>query len=109
MEVAAEADDKLIEKFIGGEELTHEEMQRRLEGKVCARAPCAVLCGSATANIGIPYILKFLADYAPSPAERAGESPRIRQRIKTKNSPRAKTDHSPRSFSRPWRIHSSAS
>lgn len=69
MEVAAEADDKLIEKFIGGEELTHEEMQLGLKQGLRAGTLVPVLCGSATANIGIPYILKFLADYAPSPAE----------------------------------------
>jgi elongation factor G len=69
MEVAAEADDALIEKFLGGEELTHEEMQAGLRAGLRAGTLVPVLCGSATANIGIPYILKFLADYAPSPAD----------------------------------------
>ncbi len=69
MEVAAEADDALIEKFLGGEELTHEEMRAGLKAGLRAGTMVPVLCGAATANIGIPYILKFLADYAPSPAE----------------------------------------
>ncbi len=69
MEVAAEADDQLIEKFLGGEELTHEEMRAGLKAGLRAGTMVPVLCGAATANIGIPYILKFLADYAPSPAE----------------------------------------
>jgi elongation factor G len=69
MEVAAEADDALIEKFLGGEELTHEEMRTGLKAGLRAGTVVPVLCGAATANIGIPYILKFLADYAPSPAD----------------------------------------
>ena len=69
MEVAAEADDQLIEKYLGGEELTHEEMRTGLKAGLRAGTVVPVLCGAATANIGIPYILKFLADYAPSPAD----------------------------------------
>jgi elongation factor G len=69
MEVAAESDDQLIEKYLGGEELTDEEMKAGLKLGLRQGALTPVLCGSATQNIGIPYILKFLADYAPSPAE----------------------------------------
>ena len=69
MEVAAEADDKLIEKFLGGEELTHEEMRIGLKAGLRAGTLVPVLCGSSTQNIGIPYLFKFLADYAPSPVD----------------------------------------
>ncbi|HEX9077824.1 MAG TPA: GTP-binding protein, partial [Anaerolineae bacterium] len=69
MEVAAETDDKLIEKFLGGDELTDEEMKLGFKVGLRQGTLIPVLCGSATANIGIPYILKFLADYAPSPLE----------------------------------------
>ncbi|HEX7588364.1 MAG TPA: GTP-binding protein, partial [Anaerolineae bacterium] len=69
MEVAAESDDKYIEKFIGGEELTDDEMKTGLRLGLRAGTLAPVLCGSATNNIGIPYILKFIADYVPSPAE----------------------------------------
>ena len=69
MEVAAESDDKLIEKYLGGEELTDEEMKVGLKLGLRQGTLTPVLSGSATQNIGIPYILKFLADYAPSPVE----------------------------------------
>ncbi len=69
MEVAAESDDKLIEKFLGGEELTDDEMKAGLKLGLHQGILNPVLCGSATQNIGIPYILKFLADYAPSPMD----------------------------------------
>jgi elongation factor G len=69
MEVAAESDDQLIEKYLGGEELTDEEMKAGLKLGLRAGTLVPVLCGSATQNIGIPYLLKFIADYAPSPLE----------------------------------------
>ncbi len=69
MEVAAESDDKLIEKYLGGEELTDDEMKAGLKLGLRRGTLVPVLCGSATQNIGIPYILKFLADYCPSPLE----------------------------------------
>jgi len=72
MEVAAEADDKLIEKFLGGEELTDDEMRLGLKAGLQNGKLFPVLCGSAGQMTGIPYILKFLADYAPSPSD-AGE------------------------------------
>ncbi len=69
VEVAAESDDKLIEKFLGGEELSDEEVKAGLKLGLRQGSLVPVLCASATANIGIPYILKFLADYTPSPLE----------------------------------------
>ncbi|MDE3091148.1 MAG: elongation factor G [Chloroflexota bacterium] len=69
MEVAAESDDQLIEKFLGGEELTDDEMRAGLKSGLRAGTLVPVLCSSATQNIGIPYLLKFIADYSPSPAE----------------------------------------
>ncbi len=69
MEVAAESDDKLIEKYLGGEELTDEEMKAGLKLGLRAGTLAPVLCGSATQNIGVPYLLKFIADYVPSPVE----------------------------------------
>ncbi|MCL4393790.1 MAG: elongation factor G [Chloroflexi bacterium] len=69
MEVAAESDDKLIEKYIGGEELTDDEIRAGLKSGLRGGTLVPVLCGSATQNIGIPYLLKFMADYIPSPAE----------------------------------------
>jgi elongation factor G len=69
MEVAAEADDKLIEKFLNGEELNDEEMKLGLDLGLKAGTLAPVLCASATQNIGASYLLKFIADYAPAPAD----------------------------------------
>ncbi|MBI5649857.1 MAG: elongation factor G [Chloroflexi bacterium] len=69
MEVAAESDDKLIEKFIGGEELTDDEMKTGLKLGLKQGTLVPVLCGSAGQNIGVSYLLKFFADYLPSPLD----------------------------------------
>ena len=85
MEVAAESDDKLIEKYLGGEELTEEEMKVGFKLGLRQGTLVPVLSGSATQNIGIPYILKFLADYAPSPVEApvaVAQNPATRQEEK---------------------------
>ncbi len=85
MEVAAESDDKFIEKFLGGQELTDDEMRTGLKLGLRQGSLTPVLCGSATQNIGIPYILKFLADYAPSPLEApevSAQNPATRQNEK---------------------------
>jgi len=71
MEVAAEADDKLIEKFLGGEQLRDDEMRLGLKAGLQAGKLFPVLCGSAGQNVGVAYILKFLTDYAPSPLDGA--------------------------------------
>ena len=69
MEVAAEADDKLIEKFLNGEELNDEEMKLGLDLGLKNGTLAPVLCASASQNIGASYLLKFIADYAPAPAD----------------------------------------
>jgi elongation factor G len=69
MEVAAEADDKLIEKYLNGEELSDDEMKMGLKLGLKAGTLAPVLCASAAQNIGVPYLSKFIADYVPSPLE----------------------------------------
>ena len=69
MEIAAESHDELIEKYLGGEELTEEEIRKGLEEGVCNGTLIPVLCGAAAQNIGVDYLLKFFVDYTPSPVE----------------------------------------
>lgn len=71
VEIAAESDDKLIEKYLGGEELTDEEIRTGLDAGIRSGALVPVLCGAASQNVGVGYMLKFFADYAPSPLEMA--------------------------------------
>lgn len=73
MECAAEADDELLEKYLGGEPLSDDELCRGVIAavKCCGLAP--VLFGSAAANLGIQAFLNALVEMAPSPAEKAAD------------------------------------
>ncbi len=70
VEAAAEADDSLIEKYLGGEELTLEELRRGLREAVVSVKVVPVLVGSALQNIGADRLLEAVAGYLPSPGER---------------------------------------
>jgi elongation factor G len=69
MECAAEADDELLEKYLGGEPLTDDELCQGLITSVKAGNTVPILFGSATANIGVPALLDTLVELAPTAAE----------------------------------------
>ena len=67
METAAEADDKLIEKYLGGEELTPDETITGLKKAVSANTAHPVFCGSAIKDIGVQELIDAIIKFAPSP------------------------------------------
>ncbi|MFC1807743.1 elongation factor G [Candidatus Omnitrophota bacterium] len=69
METIAEQDDALIEKYLGGEELTDDEIVEGLRKGVASRKVFPVLCGSVTKDIGIDELIKVIGDLLPSPLE----------------------------------------
>ena len=69
VETAAEADDELIMKYLEGEELTLEEVQRGLKARIRSGDLVPILCGSALTNQGIQPCLDALVAYLPSPME----------------------------------------
>lgn len=69
VEIAAESDDKLIEKYFETGELSDEEIRVGLEHGVAGGTLVPVLCGSAAQNIGVDYLHKFFVDYVPTPVE----------------------------------------
>jgi elongation factor G len=70
IEMVAEADDALMEKFFDAGTLTQEELSGGLKRGIAAGRVVPVLCASATANIGMPPILDAIVAYVPSPLER---------------------------------------
>ncbi len=70
IEMVAEADDALMEKFFDAGTLTQEELLSGLKRGIGAGRVFPVLCASAIANIGIQPLLDALIAYVPSPAER---------------------------------------
>ena len=71
VEMVAEADDSLMEKFFEAGSLTQEELVAGLRSAVIARKVCPLLCTSSTLNVGIQALLDGILAYLPSPAERS--------------------------------------
>ena len=70
VEAVAEIDDKLIEKYLDGKELSQEEIGDALRQATLSGQIIPVLVGSATQNIGITWLLDVICNYLPSPKER---------------------------------------
>jgi len=69
VEVIAEMDDNLIEKYLGGEELSQEELSKGLRQAVAEGKVVPVLAGSALKSIGISQLLDAVSNLLPAPAE----------------------------------------
>ena len=70
VETVAEVDDKLIEKYLEGKELSREELGGGLRQAVLGGRIVPILAGSATKNIGFPLLLDAINSYLPSAKER---------------------------------------
>ena len=70
IEMVAEADDALMEKFFDAGTLTQEELVGGLKRGVGAARIFPLLLTSATANIALQPLLDDIVTYVPSPAER---------------------------------------
>ena len=69
MEAAAEASEELMEKYLGGEELTEEEVKLALRERVLANEIILVTCGSAFKNKGVQFMLDAVIEYLPAPTD----------------------------------------
>ncbi|HZM92486.1 MAG TPA: elongation factor G [Vicinamibacterales bacterium] len=75
LEKVSEHDDKLLEKYLNGEEITEDEIKTALRNRVVRSVreePTAfvvVICGSAFKNKGVQPLLDAVVDYLPSPVE----------------------------------------
>ena len=69
VEAAAEANDELMDKFFGGEELTEEEIKAALRERTLRNEIIPMCCGSAFKNKGVQAMLDAVVDYLPSPAD----------------------------------------
>ena len=70
IEMVAEADEKLMEKFFEAGTLTDEEVVNGLRSATAAARVFPLVCTSALVNIGVPQLLDAVVSYLPSPAER---------------------------------------
>ena len=69
VEAIAEIDDALIEKYLGGEELSLEELTRTLRQAVISGHIVPILTGSALQNVAVNRLMDAICDYLPVPAE----------------------------------------
>ena len=69
VESAAEANEEVMEKYLGGEELTEEEIMKAIRQRTLANEIIPVLCGSAFKNKGVQAVLDAVIDYMPAPTE----------------------------------------
>ena len=70
IEAAAETDDKLIEKYLGGEMLTAEEIAAGLRGAVLACKLIPIFAVLTKSGVGISELLEGVCRLFPSPADR---------------------------------------
>ena len=70
IEAAAEANEHLMEKYLGGKELTQEEIKQGLRERNMKLEIVPVLCGSAFKNKGVQAALDAVVDYLPAPVDR---------------------------------------
>ncbi len=69
LEVAAEADEKLLEKYLEDLEITPDEIRHAVRAGTIEQIFVPVLCGSAFKNKGVQPLLDAVLAYLPSPAE----------------------------------------
>ena len=69
MEVCAEQEDELMEKFFETGELSVEEMKRAIRKATIAMKMTPVLCGSSYKNRGVQHLIDAIIDYLPSPID----------------------------------------
>ena len=65
----AEQDDALLEKYLGGEELTIDEIKACIRKSTIANTMVPVTCGTSYRNKGVQKLLDAIIDYMPSPTD----------------------------------------
>ncbi|MGU7774102.1 elongation factor G [Burkholderia sp. MR1-5-21] len=69
VESAAEANEDLMEKYLGGEELSEAEIIKALRDRTIACEIQPMLCGTAFKNKGVQRMLDAVIDFLPSPVD----------------------------------------
>ncbi len=69
IDVVSNHDDTIMEKYLGEEEITAEDITRALRTVTLGNHAVPVLCGSAFKNKGVQPMLDAVVDYLPSPLD----------------------------------------
>jgi elongation factor G len=69
LEVLADHDDEIMEKFLSGEQPDQKKIKQAVRKVTVEEKAVPVLCGSALKNKGIQTLIDAIIDYLPSPLE----------------------------------------
>ncbi|MDH4132643.1 MAG: elongation factor G, partial [Gemmatimonadota bacterium] len=69
IEVAIEHEDALLEKYLGGGELTEQEIRGAIRNATLKHGFVPVLCGASFKNKGVQALLDAVIDYLPCPTD----------------------------------------
>ncbi len=69
IEIAAEADDDLMEAYLDGSEITPEMIKKAVRAGVISNKFTAVVCGTSFKNKGVQPLLDAVVDYLPAPID----------------------------------------
>lgn len=67
LEVVAETDDQLMEKYFAGEEFSHDEFLRGITVALLEGKAVPVIAGSSNTGAGIDMLMETIIDYMPAP------------------------------------------
>jgi len=70
LENIVEANDDLMEKYLEGEDLPEKDVEQTFFEGIKSGLIVPVVCGSATANMGVPQLMDIIVNGLPSPSER---------------------------------------
>ena len=69
LEACAEQDDEFMEKYLGGEKVTEEEIKAVIRKATIECEMTPVVCGTSYKNRGVQPLLDAIVDYMPAPTD----------------------------------------
>ncbi len=69
LEKVAENDEEFMEKFLGGEEFTNDELKAAIRRATIANTIYPVMCGTALQDKGVQQMIDAVLEYLPSPLD----------------------------------------
>ena len=69
VDMVVEHDETLMEKYLGGEELTVEEIRHAIRAATIKMKFVPILCGASFKNKGVQALLDAVIDYLPAPID----------------------------------------
>jgi len=69
IEAAAESSEELMDKYLGGEELSEAEIKEAIRARTLAGEIIPMVCGSAFKNKGVQAMLDAVVEYLPAPTD----------------------------------------